>query len=143
MRCLSESWIRLAIVLFLAQAVSGCLSLQIEKTQEGVDILPPLAEFMPMRTTLDEILAYYGAPAEVVDMHGDFALHYRRALSRGASLSIGFPLKYTFLPNPSIKTNGDLLRYDTTVFIFAADGVLKDMKYSKGTERSLWEDYWN
>jgi hypothetical protein len=142
MRCLSENRIWLTVVLFLAQAVSGCLSLQIEKAQEGVDILPPLAEFTPEKTSLDEILAYYGAPAEVVDMNGDFALHYRRALSRGASFSIGFPLKYTFLPNPSIKANGDLLRYDTAVFIFTADGVLKDMKYGKGTERSLWEDYW-
>lgn len=142
MRCLFNNRTWLAAVFFLAQAVSGCVSLQIEKTQEGVDILPPRGEFAPEKTSLDEILACYGAPAEVVDLNGDFALHYRRALARGASVSIGFPLKYTFLPNPSIKANGDLLRYDTAVFIFTADGVLKDMKYGKGTERPLWEDYW-
>ena len=143
MRCLFNHRTWLAVVLFLAQAVSGCVSLQIEKAQEGVDILPPRDEFAPGKTSLDEILADYGAPAEVVDLSGDFALHYRRALARGASVSIGFPLKYTFLPNPSIKANGDLLRYDTAVFIFTADGVLKDMKYGKDTERPLWEDYWH
>jgi hypothetical protein len=41
-----------------------------------------------------------------------------------------------------MEATGNLLRYDTVVFIFTADGVLKDMKYEKGTSRPLWEDYW-
>ena len=59
------------------------------------------------------------------------------------NVSIGIPfLKSALLPNPSMEAAGNLLRYDTVVFIFTADGVLKDMKYEKGTSRSLWEDYW-
>ena len=56
--------------------------------------------------------------------------------------SIGFPLKNALLPNPGLEATGNLLRYDTVVFIFTADGVLKDMKYEKNTDRSSWEDYW-
>ena len=57
-------------------------------------------------------------------------------------VSIGIPLKYAVLPNPGVESAGYLVRYDTVVFIFSADGVLKDMKYEKGTSRSFWEDYW-
>lgn len=142
MRCRFKNLIWLAAVLLAVQAVTGCVSLRIEKVQEGADLLPPRGEFMREKTSLGEILAYHGAPAEVVEMSGDFALHYRRALSRGMSFSIGLPLKYALLPNPSLRANGDLLRYDTAVFIFSQDGVLKDMQYEKGTQRPLWKDYW-
>jgi hypothetical protein len=132
----------LAVGILVAQLLCGCLSLRIEKTQEGVDVLPPPAEFIPQKTSLQEVLSRYGAPADLVDMNGDFALHYRRALYRGMKFSVGIPLKTTFLPNPSVEADGDLLRYDTAIFIFSNDGVLKDMKYEKGTERSLWGDFW-
>jgi hypothetical protein len=110
--------------------------------QEGVDVAPPPVEFIQKKTLLEEVLAGYGAPTDLVDMNGDFALHYRRALYRGLRVSMGIPLKSVLLPNPSMEAKGNLLRYDTAVFIFTADGVLKDMKYEKGTSRSLWEDYW-
>lgn len=143
MRCPSNRIIRFAAALLIAQALSGCVSLRIEKIQEGADVLPPPVEFIQKKTSLEEILSRYGAPTDLVDMNGDFALHYRRALYRGMKVSIGVPLlKYALLPNPSLESAGNLLRYDTAVFVFAADGVLKDMKYEKGTGRSLWEDYW-
>jgi len=142
MRCRFSNIIWVTAALLIAQAISGCVSLQIEKIQEGVDVLPPPDEFIQKKTSLEEILSCYGAPTDLVDMNGNFALHYRRALYRGMNVSIGIPLKYALLPNPSIKSTGNLLRYDTVVFIFTADGVLKDMKYEKGTGRSLWEDYW-
>ena len=142
MRCLSNSIIGVAAALLLAQILSGCVSLRIEKKQEGVDVLPPPVEFIQKKTLLEEVLAGYGAPTDLVDMNGDFALHYRRALYRGMRVSMGIPLKSVLLPNPSMEAKGNLLRYDTAVFIFTADGVLKDMKYEKGTSRSLWEDYW-
>jgi hypothetical protein len=142
MRCRFNNIIWAAAALVIAQAISGCISLQIEKVQQGVDVLPPPDEFIQKKTLLEEILSCYGAPTELVDMNGDFALHYRRALYRGMHVSIGIPLKSVLLPNPSIGTTGNLLRYDTVVFIFTADGELKDMKYEKGTGRSLWEDYW-
>jgi hypothetical protein len=142
MRCPFDSIIRVAAALLIAQAISGCVSLRIEKIQEGADVLPPPVEFIQKETLLEEILSCYGAPTDLVDMNGDFALHYRRALYRGMKFSMGIPLKYVLLPSPSMEANGNLLRYDTVVFIFKADGVLKDMKYEKGTSRSLWEDYW-
>jgi len=142
MRCLSNSIIRVAAALLLSQVLSGCVSLRIEKMQEGVDVAPPPVEFIQKKTLLAEVLAGYGAPTDLVDMNGDFALHYRRALYRGMRVSMGIPLKSVLLPNPSMEAKGNLLRYDTAVFIFTADGVLKDMKYEKGTSRSLWEDYW-
>jgi hypothetical protein len=142
MRCLSNSIISVAAAFLLAQVLSGCVSLRIEKMQEGVDVLPPPVEFVQKKTLLEDVLAGYGAPTDLVDMNGDFALHYRRALYRGMRVSMGIPLKSVLLPNPSMEATGNLLRYDTAVFIFTADGVLKDMKYEKGTSRSLWEDYW-
>jgi len=142
MRCRFNNIIWFTAALLISQAISGCVSLQIEKIQEGVDVLPPPDEFIQKKTSLEEILSCYGAPTDLVDMNGDFALHYRRALYRGMNVSIGIPLKYALLPSPSIKSTGNLLRYDTVVFIFTADRMLKDMKYEKGTDRSLWEDYW-
>jgi hypothetical protein len=142
MRCPFSSIIRVAAALLIAQAISGCVSLQIQKIQEGIDVLPPPVEFLQKKTSLAEILSFYGAPTDLVDMDGDFALHYRRSLYRGMNFSIGIPLKSALLPNPSMEATGNLLRYDAVVFIFTADGVLKDMKYEKGTSRSLWEDYW-
>ncbi|MBI5580026.1 MAG: hypothetical protein HY895_12790 [Deltaproteobacteria bacterium] len=142
MRCRFNKIIWVSAALLLAQAISACVSLQFEKVQEGVDVLAPPVEFMHKKTSLEEILACYGAPTDLVDMNGDFALHYRRTLDRGMNVSIGIPLKEALLPTPSMKAAGNLLRYDTVAFIFTADGVLKDMKYEKGTSRSLWKDYW-
>ena len=142
MRCPFSSIIRVAAALLIAQAISGCVSLRIEKIQGGADVLPPPVEFIQEKTLLEEILSCYGAPTDLVDMNGDFALHYQRALYRGMKVSMGIPLKNVLLPSPSMEATGNLLRYDTVVFIFTADGVLKDMKYEKGTSRSLWEDYW-
>ena len=143
MRCPFNIIIRVAAAFLIAQAISGCISLQIDKIQEGVDVLPPPVEFLQKETLLEEILSCYGAPTDLADMNGDFALYYRRALNRVMNVSIGIPfLKSALLPNPSMEAAGNLLLYDTVVFIFTADGVLKDMKYEKGTSRSLWEDYW-
>lgn len=142
MRCRFSDILWLTAAFLTSIALSGCVSLQIEKTQEGVDVLPPPDEFVREKTSLAEVLSCYGAPADIIDMNGDFALHFQRALYRGMNVSIGVPLKNALLPNPSVEATGSLLRYDTVVFIFTAEKVLKDMKYEKGAERSLWEDYW-
>jgi hypothetical protein len=142
MRCRFDKMIWVTAALLIAQAISGCVSLQIDKVQEGVDILPPPVGFIQKKTSLEEILSCYGAPTDLADMDGDFALHYRRILDRGMNVSIGIPLKDLLLTSPSMKATGNLLRYDAVVFIFTADGLLKDMKYEKGTSRSIWEDYW-
>jgi hypothetical protein len=141
MRCRFNNIIWVTAAVLIAHAISGCVSLRIEKAQEGADVLPPPVEFAQKKTLLEEILFCYGAPTDFVDMNDDFALQYRRALYRGMKVSIGIPLKYALMPSPSMESAGNLLRYDTAVFIFTPDGVLKDMKYEKGTNRSLWEDY--
>jgi len=142
MRCPFSNIIRIVAALLLTQAISGCISLQIEKRQEGVDVLPPPVEFLQKKTLLNEILSSYGAPTDIVDMNGDFALHYRKALYKGMDVSIGIPLQNLLL-YPSTGAFGNLSHYDAVVFIFTADGVMKDMKYEKGSSRSLWEDYWH
>jgi hypothetical protein len=142
MRCRFDLIIQLLIALLIAPAICGCVSLQIEKFQDGVDVLLPPDEFIREKTSLKEILSRYGAPDDLVEMNGGFALNFRRALYRGMNVSVGIPLKNVMLFNPSVDATGNLLRYDTVVFVFTAEGVLKDMKYEKGTSRSLWEDYW-
>ena len=142
MRCPFSSIIRIVAALLLTQAISGCMSLQIEKRQEGGDVLAPPVEFLQKKIVLDEILSSYGAPTEIVDLNGDFALHYRKAHYRGMDVSIGIPLQNLMLYS-NMGAYGNLLRYDAVVFIFTADGVMKDMKYEKGSSRSLWDDYWH
>jgi len=142
MGCRFNNIIWVTVALLIAQAISGCVSLQIQKIQEGMDILTPPVEFLQKKTSLAEVLSGYGAPTDIVEMNGDFALHYRRALYRGMNVSIGVPLKNALLPNPGMEATGNLSRYDTVVFIFTADGVFKVMKHEKGTGRSFWGDYW-
>ena len=110
MQCRFNSIIWVTAALLMAQAISGCLSLKIEKFQEGVDVLSTPDEFVRKETSLEKILSRYGAPTDLVDMNGDFALHYRRALYRGMNVSIGIPLKYALQPNPSMEASGNLSR---------------------------------
>jgi hypothetical protein len=142
MPCRSNAIVWPAVAFFTALMLGGCLSLKFEKVQEGAQVPAPPSEFAPGKTSLQDVLSRYGAPTDLEDMNDDFALHFSRALYRGVKASLGIPLKNSLLPNPSVETDGDLLRYDTAIFIFTADGVLKDMKFDQGTERSLWEAYW-
>jgi len=143
MQCPFSRIIRIVAVLLLTQAISGCISLQFEKRQEGVDVLAPPVEFLQKKTVLDEILSSYGAPTDIVAMNGDdFALHYRKALYKGMDVSFGIPLQNLMLYS-SLGAYGNLLHSDAVVFIFTADGVVKDMKYEKGSNRSFWDDYWH
>jgi hypothetical protein len=120
----------------------GCVSLQIEKFNDGADVPPPPDEFIAGKTSLKEVLSYYGAPTEIVHMKGSFALHYRRTLYRGVDISIGIPLSDVFKPSPKFDSRGNLSRYDTVVFVFTSEGLLKDLKYEKGTSRPLWSTFW-
>ena len=88
MGCRFNNIIWVTVALLMAQAMSGCVSLQIQKVQEGMDVLTPPVEFLQKKTSLAEVLSCYGAPTDLVEMNGDFALHYRRALYRGMKVSI-------------------------------------------------------
>ena len=132
----------LAIAALVAAALSGCVSMQVQKARRGVDPVPLAAGLAPGASTLQDALARCGAPDEIVDMDPDFALHYRHLLQRGAKLSVGIPLKQVFLPNPSLESRGNLVRTDALVLVFTPAGILKDMRHEQATDRPLIEDYW-
>jgi hypothetical protein len=132
----------LVIALLAGHVISGCVSLRVDKINDGADILPPPEGFMAGKTSLQEVLLYYGAPTEILDMQGYLALHYQRTFYRGGHISIGVPLGDVFRASPNLEAMADLVRHDAIVFIFTTDGLLKDMSYEKSTSRPLWDTYW-
>ena len=142
MRCHTKSFIWLVIALLAGHMISGCVSLRFDKINNGADILPPPEGFMAGKTSLQEVLLYYGAPTKIVDMHGYLALHYLRTFYRGGNISIGVPLGDVYKASPKLDATGDLLRHDAVVLIFTTDGLLQDMSYEKGISRPLWDTYW-
>jgi hypothetical protein len=142
MRCHFRNIVWIMIALLAGYVISGCVSLRIEKINNGADILPPPEGFMAGKTSLQEVLLYYGAPTEVIDMQGYLALHYQRKFYRGGHVSVGIPLGDVYYPSPKMDARGALALHDAIVFIFTTDGLLKDMRYEKSTSRPLWDTYW-
>ena len=142
MRCRSNKIIWILIILFIGQVICGCVSLQIDKINDGADIPPPPDEFKAGKASLQEVLSCYGAPVEIVNMKGHFALHYRRTMGRAGHISIGVPLIDVLKAGPELNARGTLLRHDTVVFVFTPEGMLEDMIYEKGTSRPLWGTFW-
>jgi len=132
----------IAILLVACLILGGCLSLRIDKVTDGAEVKPLPQEFAIGKTTLADILASYGAPADIVDMKGHFALHYQRSFYRGGQLSLSIPLSDVLKTSPKLDATGNLLRYDAAVFIFTPDGVLSEMTYENGIARPLWDTYW-
>jgi hypothetical protein len=137
-----ECRFRIGLCLAVAALLAGCVSLQVQKVRRGAAPAAPGASFAPGTTSLQDVLTRWGAPDEVVDLEPDVALHYRHTLQRGAEVSVGIPLKYVWMPNPSVEARSSLLRHDTAVLIFTAAGVLKDLRYERATDRPLMQDYW-
>jgi hypothetical protein len=133
---------RLIALLLVCQILCGCPSVRIEKIDKGADVKPPPQEFAVGRTTLAEVLNFYGAPFSVVDMKGYFAITYLRAFYRGAQLSLSIPLNEVVRMSPAFDAAGNLSRYDEAVFIFTSEGTLAGMSYEKGTAHPLWKTYW-
>ncbi len=142
MACRSDKIIGLLTILLFGLSMGGCVSLQIEKFNNGAEVLPPPHRFIAGKTSLQEVLSLYGAPNEIVPMKELFALYYQKSLYRGADLSIGIPLSDVWLPGPSLESRGNLARYDTAVFVFTPEGLLQDLKYEKGTSAPLWNTFW-
>jgi hypothetical protein len=130
------------MILFIGNSIGGCISLQISKVKDGTDVPPPPQEFRAGKTSLQEVLSYYGAPTEIVHMKGPFALHFRRTLYRSVGIAIGIPLGDVLKASPNLDARGNLSRYDEIVFIFTPEGVLKDLRYEKGASRPLWRSFW-
>ncbi len=142
MRCHSKNFIWIITAMLIGQVIFGCVSFHIDKINDGVDIPTPPDEFKAGKTSLQEVLIYYGAPAEIVNMKGHFALHYQRTMNRAGHISIGVPLIDVLKASPTLNARGNLLRHDTVVFVFTPEGLLEDMKYEKGTNRPLWDTFW-
>lgn len=142
MRCHSNKVPWIITLLLIAQVILGCVSFRIEKIRDGADVSPPPAEFMVGKTTLSEVLSYYGAPAEIINLKGHFALHYQKAIYRGGHFSIGVPLSDVLKASPKLSGTGSLLRHDAIVFVFTPEGLLDDMKYENETSRPLWDTFW-
>jgi hypothetical protein len=130
------------MIFFIGQVICGCASLQIDKVNDGADIPPPPNEFKVGKTSLQEVLNFYGAPSEIVSMEGHFTLHYKRTMDRAGHISIGVPFGDALKAGPELKTRGTLLRHDIVVFVFTPEGLLEDMIYEKGTSRPLWDTFW-
>ena len=142
MRCHCRTLVWIMTALIAGFVISGCVSLRIEKINDGTAVLPPPEGFMAGETSLHEVLLCYGAPTDIIDMQGYLALHYQRTFYRGGHLSIGIPLGDVFKVSPSMDARGDLALHDAIIFIFTTDGLLKDMRYEKSTSRPLWDTYW-
>ncbi len=128
--------------MFFCQTLCGCPSFRIDRVNDGTDVKPLPQEFSVGKTTLTDVLSIYGAPSDVVDLKGQFAIHYQRAFYRGGQLSLSFPLRDVIKVSPSFEAAGNLQRYDEAVFIFTPDGILSKMVHEKGTDRPLWDTYW-
>lgn len=142
MRCRSNKIIWILMILFIGQVICGCVSLQIDKINDGADIPPPPDEFKAGKTSLQEVLNSYGAPSEIVNMEGHFALHYKRTMDRTGHISIGVPFSDVLKVGPELNTRGTLLRHDTIIFVFTREGLLEDIIYEKGTSQPLWGTFW-
>lgn len=142
MRCHSKNIMWITTAMLIGQVIFGCVSFHIDKINDGVDIPPPPDEFKAGKTSLQEVLNYYGAPAEIVNMKGHVALHYQRTMDRTGHISIGIPLIEVLKAGPELTARGNLLSHDTVVFVFTAEGLLEDMVYEKGTSRPLWGTFW-
>ena len=129
------------VLLLIVLSFWGCMSFRIEKATEGTKIQKPPAAFAAGRTTLAEVLDRYGAPAEIINMKGHFALIYQHAFYRGGHFSFSIPLSDLFV-SPALGGMGRFQRYDSAVFVFTREGMLFDMAYEEGSASPLWKTYW-
>jgi hypothetical protein len=143
MACRSN-FIRYALcLLLLACILSGCVSLRFDKISQGADVPALTAELKEGKATLTEVLDHYGAPADVVDMNGNFALLYKKSFYQGGQLSLGIPLPdLHFQSGFKIEATANLLRHDLLALIFTAEGLLAGTMYERGASQPFWENFW-
>ena len=140
--CPSESGRLLIFLLLAVMVLSGCVSLRVERINRGAEVPPPAPDLKKGEATLAEVLARHGAPTDILDLQGKFALVYRRSYYRGGQDSIGIPFSDIVKTSFNLEAAGNLMRHDMLVFVFTDDGALEDMSYEKGTDRPLWNTFW-
>ncbi|MBA4396711.1 MAG: hypothetical protein C0394_04925 [Syntrophus sp. (in: bacteria)] len=134
----------LALGLLLTILVfSGCVSLRFDRISRGADVPAPAAHLKEGTATLADVLNHYGAPTDVVDMEGKFALLYIKSFYQGGQISIGIPLSDLFLqPNARLEATGNLLRHDLLALFFTPDGILAESMYERGALHPFWGSFW-
>ncbi|OPY91049.1 MAG: hypothetical protein A4E72_00327 [Syntrophus sp. PtaU1.Bin208] len=129
-------------LLLIGTVMSGCVSLRLEKGTEGRPLPETASALEPGKATLTEALQLYGAPDHVGDLSDGFALAYERNAYRGVSLSLGLPLSDTIKVSADMTARGSLIRYDTLMFFFNREGVLRHSILERGSRTPLWKTYW-
>lgn len=139
--CPSDFRLLLFFLLLATLIFSGCVSLRVDRISKGGEIPLPAPELKKGEATLGEVLAHHGAPTDILDMQGKFALVYRRSYYRGGQISIGIPLSDVIKTGLNLEAAGNLTRHDLLVFVFSNDGMLEDISYEKGTVRPFWNTF--
>lgn len=134
----------LALGLLLTTLIfSGCVSMRFDRINKGADVPEPAAHLKEGTATLAEILSHYGAPTDVVDMKGNFALLYKKSFYQGGQISIGIPLSdLYFRSSLKIEATGNLLRHDLLALFFTPDGILAETMYERGASQPFWKSFW-
>jgi hypothetical protein len=123
---------------------SGCVSLRFDRINNGSDVPAPAAHLQEGTATLAEVLGHYGAPTDIVDMDGKFALLYKKFFYQGGQISIGIPLSDLLFFQSSVKleATGNLLRHDLLALFFTPDGILTETMYERGASHPFWGSFW-
>lgn len=130
-------------LLLLIFVAAGCVSLRFDRFSEGTDVPVPASDLKEGKATLTEILDRYGAPTDIIDMDGRFALIYRKSFYRGGQLSIGIPLSdLHFQSGLKMEAIGNLLRHDLLALFFTPDGILTGVQYEQGAGHPFWDTFW-
>ena len=119
--------------LIVVNFISGCVSYRIIKAVEGGSVPQNVAEFHKGRTTIQEVLDAFGAPAQISQLEGRNVLIYQQSLLVNKGLSFGIPLTDIWGPSFDFSAYGELVRYDIVVLSFTPDGVLRDVASEKGS----------
>ena len=130
-------------VLLASLIIPGCVSLRFDRISAGTEVPVPAADLKEGEATLGDVLARYGAPTEVIDMKGQFALLYRKSFYQGGQLSLGVPLSDVMIGSSlRMDAAGNLLRHDLLALFFTPDGVLAGSLYERGASRPFWGTFW-
>ena len=133
----------LIFFLLMTLILSGCVSLRFDRISRGTDVPLPSAELKEGTATLTDVLIHYGAPTEILDMNGKFALIYKKSFYQGGQLSVGIPLSDLLFPSTlRFEAAGTLMRHDLLALIFTPEGILSETMYERGASYPFWESFW-
>lgn len=133
----------LAVCLLMTLVFSGCVSIRFDKISNGTDVPLPSAHLKEGKATLADVLKKYGAPSDIVDMNGKFALFYKKSFYQGGQVSMGIPLSDLLLQSSiRVEAAGTLMRHDLLALFFTPEGILAETIYERGASHPFWESFW-